>query len=318
MADKALFFVLFLALTFAVPAFAEEKSPATAPTPAATSVNPSTPVADPAPQLPPTGSAEKIPDTSKMLFVQNIRKAGATIYYLGQALGMDGWFAVKDNQVQLFYTSLDQKAIVVGALLSAEGANISQQQILLLAQSKPEIKSMMEAQTPPQPSAATAPSAAPADPNASPSEQLMAEVKGGATVSFGKAEAPELIMIMDVMCPHCHDTWKKLSPLVDQGKLRVIMFPIIALGPESKDKAAMWLAMKDPQDAWKKHVAGDDKILAGTPAPEKSLAVIANMQIAQKWKVSQTPYILYKGKNGKVRLVVGEPKDVNAIISDIK
>lgn len=307
-------FLLLALIVFATSAFAEDKKPAPVPAPApAATPAPSAPATSPAPTAAPT--TDQVPDTSNMLFIQNLRKAGTTIYYLGDALGLHGWFAVKDGQIQIFYTTPDQRAIIVGALLSAEGANISQQQVLLLANSKPEIQQILKGQQAAANAASNA--SAPSPESADKSEQFMGELLKGATLTFGKPTAPQLVMIMDVRCHFCHATWKLLQPLVDAGKLRVTMFPIMALGTESRDKAAVWLAQKDPYDAWKKHVGGDEKVLSSPPPADKVQAIANNTGLVQKWHVDQTPYLLYRGKNNKVRLIIGQPQSADVIMNDI-
>jgi hypothetical protein len=279
----------------AVPAFAEDKKAEPPPT---------------APSAAAPADAEKIPDTSNILFVQNLRKAGTTIYYLGEALGMHGWFAMKDGQVQVFYTTPDQRALLVGALLSAEGANISQQQVALLANSKPEVIEAMN-----KAGAQLETAAPPAKPPSA--EEIYAELSKADQVSFGKENAPQLLMIMDVNCEYCHRTWKKLEKPVEDGKLRVTMVPIAALGAPSLQQGAVWLSSSNPQETWKKHVAGDKKIFEGTPDPKKQEAIARNTQKVIDWKVDQTPYLFYRGAQGKLRLIVGEPKDAKVILNDI-
>ncbi|NDE89703.1 MAG: hypothetical protein EB059_00970 [Alphaproteobacteria bacterium] len=283
----------------------------------------------------PLASGVSVPDTSNILFLQNMRKIGATIYYLGESLGLHGWFLVKDGQVQILYTTPDQKAIMIGALLSAEGANVSQQQVMVLANNNPEIANILknsaavtgqppvkvpEAKAPEikAPVAQAAPQPSPqASQQIPPSEKFFDALLKSASVTFGKDSAPQLLMIMDVNCSHCHKAWKEMQPLVDAGKLRVTMIPIGAIGPQSETEGASWLLHKDPYDAWKKHVAGDASIFKTGATSEKEAAVRANTDLIRKWGVDQTPYILYHGKNGKVRLIVGEPKSVDDIIKDI-
>lgn len=305
-----------LALLFALPVMAEEK-PAVPATPAPVAVAPAAPTVE---SLAPAD--QKVPDVSGILFMENLRKIGATIYYLGQDLGLHGWFVVKDDQVQMLYTTPDNKALLVGALLSAEGANVSQQQVLLLANSNPKIQELLKrvgngasVNVAGDTTKGGASSSAPAE---SPSEKFMAALLKGTTVTFGAESAPQLVMVMDVRCPHCHRAWKSLAPHVDAGRLRVTLFPIAGQGPQSQVEGANWLAMADKRDAWNKHVAGDEKILKGDkPDPEKEKAMLANTQLIQEWKVQQTPYILYRGKNGKVRVIEGEPQSVDVLLADI-
>lgn len=318
----------------ASPAFAQDKKDAIVPLAPAPSVQAPV-VPQPVPQpVPPAPPAVNIPDTKNIMFMENLRKIGANIYYLGEVLGLHGWFVVKDNQVQILYTTQDQKAILVGALLTAEGANLSQQQVLKLSSENPDVaKALKNSSTsngqqqpkvvqdipPQQPQAqANTPDAPTTVLGASPSEKFFDALQKTASLTFGKEGAPQLIMIMDVNCPHCHNTWKMLEPFVDGGKIRVTMVPIGALGPQSEAQGANWLSSPEPYAAWKKHVAGDDAIFEGAkPDPAKLMAVRDNTNLIRKWGVDQTPYILYHGKNGKVRLVIGEPKGTQEIMNDI-
>jgi hypothetical protein len=267
----------------------------------------------------------KIPDTSKILFMQNLRKIGASIYYLGQAMGLNSWFVIKDKQVQVFYTTPDSRALLVGVLLSSEGANLSQQQVMLLSNSHPEVAVVLRSGN--ETTVNVAPLEKPEpDLNANavkdakipPSEKLYAELEKAPSVSFGPANAAQLLMVMDVRSDFCLSTWKKLQPLVDSGKLRVTLIPVEAKGVASETQAAILLAKKDPYEAWKQHVAGDDKILKeGKPDRNVETGIFNTTQLVRNWSLGEVPYLLYRGKNGKIRLVQGEPKDVQNIMNDI-
>jgi protein-disulfide isomerase len=261
----------------------------------------------------------KAPDVSGILFIQNLQRIGATLYYMGESMGLHGWLVIKDKQMQIVYTTPDQRAVVVGALLSAEGANISQQQMLLLANNHPEVADVLKAGQGATVQVAEDKKADMAAKAGSPSENFYAALLTSTQVTFGKPDAPRLMMLMDVNCPHCHNAWKKLEKYVDGGTLRLSMIPINALGPQSEVEAANWLNKKDPLDAWKKHVGGDTQILKiGDADLDKGDAIFKNTQLARKWRVDQTPYLVYRGKNGKIRLVVGEPTDVEALVGDVQ
>lgn len=313
------FSFLFLISFIALPLIAAEDAKAPI-APVAAEVSKEAPKADTASQNAPQAIREdiKVPDISNVLFLQNLRRIGSTIYYLGESMGLNGWLVVKDTQVQILYTTPDQRAVLVGALLSAEGANISQQQIMLLANAKPEIAKLLGAGKTADVHVDTNEHFSGDANSATPkSEQLMAEVAKTAGVTFGKADAPHVYMIMDVNCPHCHAAWKKLEKDVDDGRLRLTLVPINALGPQSEVDGANLLNAKDPLDTWKKHVAGDKTILKiGTPDPDKEGAIFYNTQFAKKWNLDVTPYFVYRGKNGKVRLIMGEPDDAAAMVAD--
>lgn len=273
--------------------------------------------------------ASKIPNVADVPFIQNLRNLGASLYYLGESFGLHGWFVVKDKEVQLFYTTPDQRGLVVGALLAADGTNISQQQMLQLAERNQDIEKIIQAagQTSNVHLPDSSNAAAPLDPAASPAEQFYAALLGGATLTFGQANAPQLVMVMDVNCVFCHRTWQKLQPLVEAGALRVTLFPIAALGLESETEAAVLLGKKDPYAAWKSHVAGDTRVLKTAPPnpdlpetaadPARQEAVKSNSLLVYKWHIRTTPTLLYRGKNNKIRLISGEPASAQAIMDDI-
>lgn len=301
---------LFLSLMLASPLLAAEEKTAKV---------------DAAPATAAAPTAPKEPDISSVLFMQNLKNIGAKIFYLGEQLGLHGWFVVKDKQVQILYTTPDNKALLVGALLSAEGANISQQQVLTLASGNPEVQALLRDSSAKakenEPSSEVSKLAQTKDSAAvaSPSEQFYLELLKAAGHTFGKAEAPLLIMIMDVNCPFCHQTWKQLEPLVESEKIRVRMVPINALGGESLEKAAAWLSSKDPLGDWKKYISGaSDVFIPSTDHSEKQTAVFDTTDLAKKWGVDQTPYLLYRGRGGKMRLIVGKPHNIDAVLGDIE
>lgn len=323
---KSVMAALVVSALMVIPAFAANKKETIVPL--APAPNAQEHATEPAPAAVPPGAAApvNVPDTSNIMFMQNLRKIGATIYYLGENLGLHGWFVVKDGQVQIMYTTPDQKALLIGALLSPEGANVSQQQVMVLANNNPDIQKVLKNSAavtgqPPKPSTAlqaeTKPS--PDAPLDSPSEKFFNALLKAANITFGKDTAPQLLMIMDVNCPHCHRAWKAMEGQVYADKLRVTMIPVGAFGVQSEMQAANWLSMKDPFDAWKKHVDGDETIFAkDKPSAERVAVIHANTTLIQKWGVDQTPYFLYRGKNDKIRLIVGEPRSIDEIMSDIK
>jgi protein-disulfide isomerase len=158
----------------------------------------------------------------------------------------------------------------------------------------------------------------PIDPNQPPSERFFSELQKTTQLTFGKEGTPQLIMIMDVNCSHCKNTWKALQPMVENGSIRVTMVPIQAINVQSSIDTANWLNSRDPYDTWKKYLAGDDKIMkVGNPDPDKEALIFKNTELIKKWGVTQTPYILYRGNNGKIRVVEGEPQNIAALRADI-
>jgi thiol:disulfide interchange protein DsbG len=42
-----------------------------------------------------------------------------------------------------------------------------------------------------------------------------------------------------------------------------------------------------------------------------------NLAIMQSWKFNVTPMIVYRAKDGSVKIVRGKPKDLDALVNDI-
>ena len=70
-------------------------------------------------------------------------KNGVKVYYMGNQLGYNGWFLAKDNQVQIAYTSLDNKNTIIGVLFDSQGANVSAQQIKALYDNNEEVNAFL-------------------------------------------------------------------------------------------------------------------------------------------------------------------------------
>jgi thiol:disulfide interchange protein DsbG len=310
-------FLFLLTLLLAVPALAAEKTAVKTDAAGAKAS-----AGKPAAEAKTTGE----PDIANMAFMENLRLIGAKIFFMGDTGGLHGWFVVKGKEVQTVYTTPDNRFVLLGTLLDASGGNISQKQIHDLSMTHPDLVAMLQPDG--APPAANPPAAAAAEdekpiednknPKAAASEKLYVDLQKATGLTFGADAAPRLMMVMDVNCPFCHRTFKALQPLVDAGKLRLTLVPIQALGPKSAAMAAIWLALKDPYDAFKKQADGDAAALTtGTPDPKLAAAVYANTQLIRKWGIDQIPYLFYRGKNGKIRMIIGEPKDVQTVMDDI-
>jgi len=259
-----------------------------------------------------------------------ILKFGAKAYYLGHRAGMDGWLILKDHQMQIGYTLGDTRALLLGALFSDEGDNITLIQVQsFLANNKDvaaSIAGLGDSNTN-APSGATpttgAPAAAPYNTIASavklsPGEKLLQSFEGAHGVILGSnAAAPELYMVMDPNCPHCQATWRALRDSVFSMKLRLHFIPIGETDSDNERAAAVLLSSPDPLNAWDRYVAGDKTSLMGTPAQALVTGVRANRALVDAWGIHITPYLAYRGKDGKVKVLQGEPDKISAVLSDL-
>lgn len=267
------------------------------------------------------------PDPAQNSVLSVIQKQGAKFYYLGARSGLDGWFIVKGAQVQIAYATPDNKSAVIGALFGDEGSDITTAQISSLVQNNKEVADLITAAQKEQtalehvgaPAASATTPAANALPSAplSPGERLMHDLAGASSVVVGNASSPEILMVMDTRCAHCHATWKLLRDVVAKGGVHLRMIPIATRDSESERAAGVFLGVADPASVWDKFVAGDKAQLDGTPSAAALLAVRSNLSLVTGWKITDTPFLVYRSKDGKVKIVKGEPDDVSSVLHDL-
>jgi len=277
------------------------------------------------------GAKAEDPDPTANPVLAGIVKTGAKLYYLGNRAGMDGWFIVKDGRVQIAYSTPDQKNVIVGALFGEDGQNITGIQVKNLFDNNKEISALLnnvakeqEAITQTSPSAATPPVTNGGLPavTLSPGERLVQELAQAAGVVVGNPSAPQIEMIMDPNCPFCQATWRALREAVLKNNLQIRMVPIANQDTDNERAAAILLHIADPLNAWDKYVgpekgAGDKTQLAGTPDANYVAAVRANHALIDRWNITITPYFVYRGKDGKVKVLQGEPDKITTVLTDL-
>lgn len=291
------------------------------------------------------------PDFSNNPLLVNIAKMGAKLYYLGNQSGLDGWFIVKDGRVQIAYTMAGKKIIMIGAMFGEDGESISSAQVKALLESNKDIVSQLSgvskeleaakaaidsaktaspnsvspASTPaistPDAASVATPPATMAPSASSPGERLYQQLSGATGVTLGNA-SPRLYMIMDTGCPHCQATWRLLRDSVKNNVVQLRMIPIAAPDSDSERAAVQLLRSPDPLNAWDKYVGpapgqGDKSQLVGTNDAALVSALRANHTMTDSWHIDQTPYMVYRGKDGKVKIVVGEPDKLSNVINDV-
>ncbi|MGB9151568.1 MAG: hypothetical protein WCD70_00590 [Alphaproteobacteria bacterium] len=292
----------------------------------AASPAPPTTVAAPAvSDLPASGA----PDPAANPVLANLQRIGAKFFYLGKNSGMDGWFIIKNGQVQILYGTPDNRAALIGVLYSTNGDNVTVSQVARLVQTNKEVADLINSAQKEQKAiaqagslpavtpAAAAPNAMPSTP-ASPGEKLIQDLSTASTVVIGaNASSPEILMVMEPNCPHCQATWKLLRDSVTKGIVHLRMIPIGAPDSDDERAAAMLLNAPDALNAWDKYVGGDKTQLAGSPAASSLIAVRANHMLIDSWKIQRTPYLVYRAKDGKVKVVAGTPSTLSSVLSDL-
>jgi thiol:disulfide interchange protein DsbG len=262
--------------------------------------------------------------------LKTLSGTGAQVAYMGTRNGMDGWIAVKGGQPQFFYFSPDGEVFVTGLMFSGEGKSLTMEDVHNFMQSPKgkELDAFVSGQNPPSPTdvaAQTQPTSATAGAKIAPitemkavssSEKLYIDVERANWVQIGKKDAPLIYMFVDPQCPYCKAFMKDLrQKYIEAGLIQVRIVPV-GLSDERMAQAAFLLASPNPQELWFKHLDGDESAL-----PVKNdindQGVQRNLAIMQNWKLDVTPLTLYRGKDGKIKIVQGRGKDIPAMIADI-
>ena len=269
------------------------------------------------------------PDPNASPVLAKLIGDGAKAFFLGSDSGFNGWFIVKNGQIQVAYTMAGSADTFVGVLFGPTGESITAEQMkALLANNKDAQDALTNIQrgqvggaaaaapiTGPTPVASAPPSMSPAT---SPGERLMQALDQASGVAIGSPAAPRLLMVADPNCPHCQATWRMLRDAVFAGHLQVRLVPIGTENSDSERAAAELLLAANPIDVWDQYVVGGDKSkLAGSPNAAQLASVRANHMLVDSWHLGVTPYLVYRAKNGQVKVVQGEPISPSAMLDDI-
>jgi protein-disulfide isomerase len=279
-------------------------------------------------------------DINAVPVLANIVKGGAKLFYLGERSGLHGWFIVKDGQIQMIYVTSDGQTALIGGMFTKDGVSVTEPQITNLTNTNKELAEMLNSASKQQEDvtkAGTTPggfAAVPGNATAaagkglagnlppsvtiSPGERLMQDLQAAASVKLGNNANAELLVVIDPNCPHCQATWRELREPVLANQVQVRLIPVSNnLNGESARVAGQLLQTANPFEAWDKYVGGDKKALAGEPDALHAKAVVSNRVIVDKWNISSTPYIVYRAKDGRVKIVQGQPERMAAVLTDL-
>ena len=246
--------------------------------------------------------------------IQNLADQGAQIRFLGKDHGVEGWIAIKNGQEQYFYVLPNNGGFISGILFDEKGKAVTINQVSRLrAQSGGELLDTLTADKPESITENT--KSAEKYEFKTPSEQLFSDIENSNWIPVGKAGTPVLYSFIDPQCPHCHAMMRDLKSYIDEGHAQVRLIPV-GFKEESKAQAAFLLAAPSPQNVWWRHMEGDKNAL---PAKKEinQQGVQRNLSVMQSWKLTATPLIVYRGKDQKVKIIRGKPKDPKALINDL-
>tara|TARA_B100001989_G_C24545543_1_gene470500 strand:- start:1190 stop:2068 length:879 start_codon:yes stop_codon:yes gene_type:complete len=253
---------------------------------------------------------ESVPELPEPL--QNLANEGAQIRFLGRDQGLDGWIAIKNGREQYFYVLPNRQAFVSGILFDAKGNAVTHDQVRRLQAQGDGTLSALAADDPYE-------TARTEDKKQqyefkTPSEQLFWDVENSNWVPLGFAGTPVLYAFVDPQCPHCHRTLTSLRSYIEDGKVQVRLIPV-GLRQETKSQAAFLLAAPDPATTWWRHL--DQTSLLPAKEEISTQGVERNLLVMTTWKLTATPLIVYRGKDQKVKIIQGTPKDIEALINDL-
>lgn len=259
------------------------------------------------------GTIPQVPDALQVLVDR-----GAQTRYLGIKHGMQGWVTIFKGQEQYYYVTPDGQGFLMGLLFDKDGTMATVQQVRDLQSQSDDI---LDSLTLDKPAVASLDQVKEQTSKEfdykSPAERMFMDVENSNWIKFGNDNAPVIYAFMDPQCPHCHAMMKDLREgYLDKGLIQLRMIPV-GFRDETLAQAAFLLAAPDSQERWYKHLDGDATALPAKSATNTQ-GVQKNLALLQTWKFDVTPMTIYRGKDGKVKIVRGRVKDMNALVSDLQ
>lgn len=254
---------------------------------------------------------------------------GAQIRFIGNDLGLNGWVAIKNGQEQYFYATADGQAIISGILFNSKGDTVTLRQINDIRKKEGPALDKLAGFADNATTASPTPTAS--EPtgtdtktllqNATKSkgEQLFDSAVAANWISLGSEKAPALYTFIDPECPHCHNLLQdfRKSGYIEKGLIQLRVIPVGVLSANSLKEASFLLASPTPQIDLFKHLDGDKKALL-SDSSLNTQGVERNMKLMQTWNLEVTPFSVYKDRSGTVKIIQGRPKDLKALIAELR
>lgn len=245
--------------------------------------------------------------------IQTLVDEGAQIRFLGRDKGFDAWLTIKNGQEQYFYVKPDRSAFVMGVLFDEKGEMLTVDQVQRLRNSDDTLLDSLAGET--LVTDGNSKAEAQSFEFKTPSERLYHEIENSNWVALGTTGAPVVYSFIDPQCPHCHNFIEDVREDIEKGNVQVRMIPV-GFREETRAQAAFLMATPNPQERWFKHMDGDETALPAKSELNKQ-GVQRNLALMQSWKLNVTPMIIYRAKDGSVKIVRGKPQNPSNMISDI-
>lgn len=245
--------------------------------------------------------------------LQSLVADGAQYRYLGPNQGVHGWLFIKDGREQYFYVTPDGQAIISGLLYAPQGEVITSRQIQQLRQR--EGAAIDRLATPEKFTESGMPKTAPGQ---SKSDLLLQQVEDGNWFKLGSDKAPVVYSFIDPQCHHCHDFLKTVrdGKYIEDGKIQLRLLPVGIVNEESILQSAALLIDSNPGAKLFEAIDGKKGAIPA-PLDINTQSVQQNLSIMQAWKLKATPFIIYKDKTGKVKIINGTPQDIKELVGEL-
>jgi thiol:disulfide interchange protein DsbG len=194
--------------------------------------------------------------------------------------GLSGYAGMIEQQPLAIYLTVDGKQAIVGSMIDAKGANLSQEPLDRLV-SKPM------------------------------TGKIWKQLENSTWIADGSKNAPRVVYTFtDPNCPYCNKFWKDARPWVSAGKVQLRHVMVAILRDTSAGKAAALLTAQDTQAALtqheQQHASGGVKPLGQISATVRA-QLDANQKLMQQLGSSATPTIFYKDAGGNLQKMQGAP-----------
>lgn len=263
----------------------------------------------------PVAAQDEFPEMPEALMALTDR--GAQARYLGRKHGMEGWVTIFQGQEQYYYVTPNGQGFLMGLLFGKEGKMETVEQVRDLQRQNGEVLDFLTADKPKDNLTKAIKETSKEFEYKTPAERMFVDVENSNWVQFGADDAPIIYSFMDPQCPHCHEFMKDLrTDYIEKGLVQVRMVPV-GFREETLSQAAFLLASPDAQERFFKHLDGDESAL---PAKQgtSTQGIQKNLSLMQAWKFDVTPMTIYRGKDGKVKLVRGRADNMSNILADLK
>lgn len=258
------------------------------------------------------GNAPTMPAALKLL-----EDRGAQSRYLGKKHGLDGWITIFQGQEQYYYVTPDGKGFVMGLLFDQEGEMVTLEQVRdLQKQSDGDVLDFLAADKERPDLTAAVEKTNEAFEYKSPAERMFADIENSNWVQFGETDAPVIYSFMDPQCGHCHNFMKDLKgDYLEKGLIQVRMVPV-GFREATLAQAAFLLAAPDAETRFYSHLDGDEAALP-VKNSTSTQGIQKNLALMQTWKFNVTPMTVYRGKDGKVKIIRGRAGNLADILADL-